>query len=372
MAIITRRRKDGSIRFVIDYWPDGRYGKRKRLTLPASVQSEKEAKVFEEALKTAARDPEMITTFTATETVNDVFPSYLEWYEMHRQSTTYEDLLEIYKNHLKGIFGKLRLDEINIVHISLYKKTRKAEVIIKHLGQKKGSTLVSNRTINKELSYFSGFLKWCRVERNMPLKKITFDRLPYKRPIPMVLSFDEVIKMIEASDPFYRALFFTLYGAGLRSAEGRNLKLEDVDFENRTIRVRQKGGSQKIVPVPQLLLDLISAIKPAHQEDYVFVNRRTRRPVNDIRRPIERARVKAGIIKKVTPHLFRHSIATHLLGKSVNLRTIQKFLGHAQVLTTEFYTHVDMGHMRTASDAMFSGLPEKIRDHEKIEKKTKS
>ncbi len=362
MAIRRRGNK-----LVIDYYPQGRHT-RKRITLPENIQDEDEARKIEEELKKAIQDPAEMNLPTGA-IVKKVFPEYLDWYELHRQKTTLDDISEVYKNHLKPHLGSYKIADITINHINVYKRLRKSEAILKNAGKKKNLHIVSNRTINKELSYFSGFLKWCRVERSMNLKKITFDKLPYKRPIPIILSFDEVIRMIKASNPFYRALFLCLYCSGLRSMEARMLRIEDVDFENRSLKVIQKGGSEKIVPVPQLLLDCIKEIKTSRRQGYLFIHPRTQKPVVDIRRPLERARDAAGVIKKVTPHLLRHSIATHLLGKDVNLRTIQQFLGHSQIMTTEFYTHVDISHLRSASEAALSGLPITLGDYKKPKNK---
>ncbi len=91
---------------------------------------------------------------------------------------------------------------------------------------------------------------------------------------------------------------------------------------------------------------------------YIFVSKRNGQPIRDIRKAIARAKRKAGITKKIYPHLLRHSFATHLLGKNVNLRTIQQFLGHSQVGTTEWYTHVTQGHLQDAQKKLWEDYHE--------------
>jgi len=143
--------------------------------------------------------------------------------------------------------------------------------------------------------------------------------------------------------------------------EAAGLKWEDVDFDNRAVRTRQKGGTFKILPMTEPLVTALTGIKPQKLApgDHIFISRRTGRPIVNIRKAIENACEAAGIVKHVNPHLFRHSFATHLLGNGINLRTIQTMLGHADIDTTEWYTHVAMDHLREAGDAIENGLSKK-------------
>lgn len=354
MAVRRRGKK-----LVVDYYPQGRKGPRKRLTMPATIQAEDEARAIERELISASREPEE-PIVPAGSTLAELWEHYLTWFELQRAPSTLRDVRLSWENHIKSVLGHVRTTGLNQHHIIAYKKIRRAE---------NGG----NRTINKELSYLGGFLSWCRRNDEIADKPTLsrIEKLPYKRPIPIVLSPRETMVMLEATEPVYRAYFLALYSAGLRSAEARSLKPENVDFENRIIKVRQKGGGEKIVPASDLLLEHLKKIQPRRRGDFYFKNPRTGRPIADLRRPIMRARKKAGIAKKITPHLFRHSIATHLLGRGVNLRTIQKFLGHSQIATTEFYTHVDLGHMQEAIDAMFKGMTIKESDYAKTKGKRK-
>jgi integrase len=326
MAILTRNN-----RFIIDYWPYGRRGKRIRLPLPESVTTVEEAKAIEQDLKRAARGSaeEMIPV---TATVNDLYPEYLEWFSIHRAARTHEDVSNVFEKNISRILGKEKADDINIHHINLYKRMRLADK-------------VGNRTISKELSYFSGFLRWC--ERNGYIKQRQFriEALPYKRPVPIVLSFDEVIRIIDAAEPFYKAFLLCLYSLGFRRSEARFLKWEDIDYQNRLIRVKQKGGSYKVLPANRWLLSCLDAIKPENAKGYVFMSKRTGRPILNINRALARTCEKAGVRKHVNAHLFRHSIATHLMGKNINLRVIQQYLGHARLETTECSVSKESGQI---------------------------
>jgi len=163
-------------------------------------------------------------------------------------------------------------------------------------------------------------------------------------------------------------------GVSLREM-ARRLRWSDVDFERGTVNLIQKGGSTKSLPMGAAVVSSLRAIAPLRRKFKeiggslpVFQH-----PVEQYRNPghavinlkpaIERACTKAGITKRVTPHLFRHSFATHLVDADVNLRTVQKLLGHSRIATTEIYTHVSMETMRSAQHMIDAGLA--ARGHNK-------
>jgi integrase len=350
-------------RFVVDYYPEGRLGKRARKTLPVSVQTEDDARAIEELMKKAARNADDPIVPSGS-TVEQVFPAYLEWYSIHRAEGTHYDLERVWERHVKRILGKERLEDLNLHHINLYKKLRKAE---HHF--KKEKEPISNRTINKELSYFSGFLRWCRKQENLHIRTIEIEALPAKRPTPIPLSFGEAVRIVESADETYRIYFLILFTLGLRKAEAAWLKPEDFDLANRTLRVKQKGGSWKTLPLNAWLLSHLEKFEPmVRRGQYLFLNRKTGRPVLNIRKALARAVKKAGVDKKVNPHLLRHSIATILMGEDVNLRLIQNYLGHSKVSTTEFYTHVAAEHLRGAASMIDRKLKAYRRDYAKANK----
>jgi len=146
--------------------------------------------------------------------------------------------------------------------------------------------------------------------------------------------------------------------------KARNIRVSDIDRQNKTVTVKQKGGSFKLLPLTTTLLASLDAIidpgASLRADDFIFLSKRQKKddtdhekkPIYDIRTALKRICKKAGVTKRVYPHLFRHSCATHLMGSGVNLRIIQGYMGHTASTTTEFYTHVAAAHLAGASDIM--------------------
>lgn len=182
------------------------------------------------------------------------------------------------------------------------------------------------------------------------------------RKLPSVLSvveIDMIIAAIDLSKPEgqrNKAIIETLYSCGLRVSELIDLKISNLFKEDEFIRIIGKGNKERFVPIGQKALNEIELylttdrlqldIQPGN-EDYVFLNRRgkklTRVMIFTI---VKNLTLIAGIIKEVSPHTFRHSFATHLLEGGANLRVIQQMLGHASIVTTEIYTHLDNQMLR--------------------------
>jgi site-specific recombinase XerD len=185
--------------------------------------------------------------------------------------------------------------------------------------------------------------------------------LPYpkvRRNLPTILSREEVERLIDASSSlFERALLMVLYGTGMRRAEVARLKLADIDSQRMIIHViNGKGGKDRDLPLSPALLDTLRAywrwLKP---QTYLFPSRLHRdaeQPITDkiVWRACAEARKRAGIRKKVSPHLIRHSWATHLLEAGTDLRTIQLLLGHEDLEVTARYLHLSQQHLQKVAN----------------------
>lgn len=180
--------------------------------------------------------------------------------------------------------------------------------------------------------------------------------------LPDVLTLQEIDDIINAIDlskregQRNRAIIEVLYSCGLRVSELCGLRLSDLYFNERFIRVVGKGSKQRLVPIsPRAIAELEAyfadrntiSIKKGF-EDFVFISERLKKPLSRITVfcLIKELVAAVGIPKNVSPHTFRHSFATHLLEGGANLRVIQAMLGHESIATTEIYTHIDRARLR--------------------------
>jgi site-specific recombinase XerD len=341
-------------RFFIVYRPDGRYGKRVRLPIPSHIQDRATAQRWHDDFIRewkAARGKEEPHALTGL-TIGQLWPSYLEWSELHHAATTHRDLNNVGQWVIKYL-GQYDAEGIGPHHVGIYQRMRAGEA-------KKPIPCA----INKEIRYLGGFVKWASKQGHITPRKLAVDPLPYKAPLPQVLTAKEVVSILQAAEPFYRAYLICLYALGFRGVEARNLKWKDVNFERGVVNVIQKGGSTKSLPMGAALLSSLKEIAPPASNRKAGwgdlpVFESWKKPgcaLHDIRGAIQRTCKKAGVTKRVTPHLLRHSFATHLVDAGVNLRVIQKFLGHANIQTTEIYTHVSLENLRAAQSLISGGL----------------
>ncbi|MCF6306897.1 MAG: site-specific tyrosine recombinase XerD [Flavobacteriaceae bacterium] len=209
------------------------------------------------------------------------------------------------------------------------------------------------------LKGFFNYLVFEEYRKTNPLDLIESPKIGRKLPDTLSIEeIDELIATIDLSTPQgerNRAIIETLYGCGLRVSELINLKISDLFFKEGFIKVTGKGDKQRFVPIGSLTIKYIDTyrkeirnhqiIKPLAQ-DTLFINRRgnglTRAMIFHI---IKELTEKAGINKKISPHTFRHSFATHLLENGADLRAIQQMLGHESITTTEIYTHIDKSYL---------------------------
>jgi len=188
------------------------------------------------------------------------------------------------------------------------------------------------------------------------------------RNLPKSLNEDEIKLLLKTPEKFdnsksrnysetvrirNKLIMTLLYSSGLRVSELVNLNDKDLDLDERTIHVRGKGEKDRIVLFDYFTKDLIIHYQEKCRicSDYLFVNRHGNRLTpRYIQIMVKNYANFAGIKKKVTPHILRHSFATHLLRKGMDIRAIQKLMGHTNLTTTQIYTSVDMETLRTVYD----------------------
>lgn len=177
------------------------------------------------------------------------------------------------------------------------------------------------------------------------------------RELPHSLTYDEVDRLLAAPKIRTRlglrdkAMLELMYASGLRVSEASNLKLADVNMEAGFLRVIGKGNKERIVPVGKQAVDwlrrYIDEVRTRSSRPEVFLSSRgTALNRKTIWHLIKKYARLPGISKNITPHTLRHSFATHLLDNGGDLRVIQEMLGHADISTTQIYTHVDQGRLK--------------------------
>ena len=210
------------------------------------------------------------------------------------------------------------------------------------------------------LSALRGLFKFALRERLVktdPTAKVDLPKLSKK--LPTVLSTNEVDRLLEAPDQNTArglrdaAMINTLYASGLRVSELCSLKVEDINMAAGYLVVTGKGDKSRVVPIGEVARDLIERyldeVRPAYSatpSGTLFLTNR-RRPMTrqGFWKLLRRYGVKAGITNRLTPHVLRHSFATHLLENGAHLRAVQAMLGHIDIATTQIYTHVGRRHL---------------------------
>lgn len=223
----------------------------------------------------------------------------------------------------------------------------------------------SGRTIARALSAWRGFYDYLIHHKGYTQNPITGLRAP-KTPktLPQALSTDQAVKFVDIKgdgllEQRDHAILELFYSSGLRLAELVNLDITMLDFSEGTVTVTGKGNKTRIVPMGSHAMDAIQTwiqrralIKIADANpNALFVTQQGRRITpRAVQYRVKEWSIKQGINTSMHPHLLRHSFATHVLQSSQDLRAVQEMLGHANISTTQVYTHLDFQHLATIYD----------------------
>ncbi|MDO4369342.1 MAG: site-specific tyrosine recombinase XerD [bacterium] len=237
-------------------------------------------------------------------------------------------------------------------------KTKDIEKYLIEMRDFSPKTVSRNITSINNLYIF--LLRDKRVSKN-PCEFI--DRPKLDKRLPDTLSVKEVDELLNIPlntiyDIRNKAMLETLYGTGLRISELVNLTTRDIDFENDCIRCFGKGSKERIVPVSDYTLyylkkylDVRTYFLKKERNDYLFLNNHGKKITRQgFFKNLQKIIDQKGIKKKISPHVLRHSFATHLLEGGADLRSIQMLLGHSDISTTKIYTHVS--HEKVKKDYM--------------------
>ncbi len=215
------------------------------------------------------------------------------------------------------------------------------------------------------ISGIKGFYKYLLLENVLSVDPTALLEAPrLARKLPDTLSLDEINKIIDAIDlsrkggQRNKAMLETLYSCGLRVSELVNLKISNLFFNEDYIKVTGKGDKERLVPIGSVAIKQIEIYKDEvrchlaikkDQEDFLFLNNRGSKISRiHVFTTIKQLAFKARIKKKISPHTFRHSFASHLIEGGADLRAVQEMLGHESITTTEIYTHLDRDYLREA------------------------
>lgn len=239
-----------------------------------------------------------------------------------------------------------------------------ASLVREFMGQMFGNKAPSSmaRKIASLRTFFQYCIRQGFVSSN-PAKEVSTPKIPKR--VPKFLTVDEVFSLLRqpsetgALGSRDRAILELLYASGLRVGELVGLNLGDIDLSEKTVRVMGKGRKERIVPMGEKAVEALAAylekrselMQDTTEEPAFFVNRRGGRlTARSVERLLGKYIRRSGMQKSVTPHVLRHTFATHLLGAGADMRGIQELLGHASLSTTQKYTHVGIEHMMKVCD----------------------
>lgn len=252
---------------------------------------------------------------------------------------------------LEKDFKKLSPDKVKLSHLKKF---------IEWLNEKG----VSPRTQARTISGIKSFFKYLLMEEKITNDPTTLLESPkIGRKLPDVLSIDEIDLLIDSVDVTKpegqrnRAMLETLYSCGLRVSELVNLKMTNLYFDQGYLKVEGKADKERLVPISKNAVTEIGKYVEGYRktlkvskdsENILFLNRRGKKLSRVmIFTIIKNLAEKVGINKKISPHTFRHSFATHLINGGADLRAVQEMLGHESILTTEIYTHLDKDYLKS-------------------------
>ena len=288
-----------------------------------------------------------------TEKTDKILVKYKQYLKLEKSLS--DNTVDAYLTDLDKLLAYLTLENINILDVRL-ENLEDFSAGLHDIG-------IHPRSQARILSGIRSFYRFLIMEDYLesdPTELLESPQTGFK--LPEVMTVEEIDLLIGSIDrgtkegQRNRAILETLYSCGLRVSELCNLKLSELYFEEGFIKVEGEGSKQRLVPIsPRAIKEIrlyftdrnLMKIKPGF-EDFVFISNFgkniSRIMVFHI---IKELAERIGLKKKISPHTFRHSFATHLLEGGANLRAIQCMLGHESIGTTEIYTHIDRNMLRS-------------------------
>ncbi|GEM_PF-31266 len=280
---------------------------------------------------------------------------YLEKLEQKRYSaSTIKSYVAYFKDFIYYFHGK-DIDKLTKNEIDAY--------ILHLIKKQKISPSQQNQRINAIKFYYEKVLDLPKQYYDIERPRKSFD-------LPKVLSEPEIMQIIEASTNLkHKTILATIYSAGLRRSEIINLRKEDVDFNKNIIFIRgAKGKKDRITLLSETNAHLLKNYMAEYRPKYWMFESPDKKKYNtsSISKVLNKAVAIAGLNKRVTPHMLRHSFATHLLEQGVDMRYIQNLLGHESTKTTEIYTHVSKSSLHKIKSPLDRIFEDKTNNNNKL------
>jgi integrase/recombinase XerD len=297
--------------------------------------------------------------------LSELVLEFLGYLELERGLS--RNTLEAYRSDLEqyGEYLVRRgLDPLQITAVEL------AGFVSALAGGTEGRRPAAPATLQRKIACLRSFYRHLRRDQLIDHDPTSELRAPRSRArLPQVLSRDEVARLLSqprGSTPTGlrdRALLETMYACGLRASEAIGMELSELDLEAGILRARGKGSKERLVPIGSKAIESLRAyleqgrprLVGVREERRVFVNHRgaglSRQGLYKI---VQRHASTAGLADRMSPHTLRHTFATHLLAGGCDLRSLQEMLGHADIATTQLYTHLSADRLR---DVYFDAHP---------------
>lgn len=216
------------------------------------------------------------------------------------------------------------------------------------------------RTLSRKLSSLRSFFSFLHREGHITTNPAVLLMSPKRdKPLPKFLSEEEMLQLIKSpridnvAGLRDRAIIETLYSTGLRVSELVGLNLDSVDLIGNTVKVRGKGKKERLVPIGDKAIGAIRDYlrQRKTKSNILFLNKnQTRLSARSVRNVLNKHIMSTSILNDISPHVVRHSFATHLLNHGADLRSVQELLGHANLSTTQIYTHVTTERLKSVYD----------------------
>jgi integrase/recombinase XerD len=297
--------------------------------------------------------------------LTDLTLEFLAYLELERGLS--RNTLEAYRSDLQQYGEFLGRNELDPLRVTPHDLTAFVSELADGHGDRRAA---APATLQRKIACVRSFYRHLRRDQVIDHDPTADLRPPRSRArLPKVLSRDEVVRLLaqpRGSSPAAlrdRALLETMYACGLRASEAIGIELSELDLEAGIVRTRGKGSKERIVPIGSSAIACLTAylerarpqLVGLRDEPHVFVNLQggglSRQGLYKI---VQRHARTAGLDRRMSPHTLRHSFATHLLAGGCDLRSLQEMLGHADIATTQIYTHLSAERLR---DVYFDAHP---------------